>query len=209
MQAAQRKTEYRPTPTSSGKRIVKKDGNVAYIRTGSPKSTALRNKPGAQRNTEYNSRNTAAPRNTLGVKHPVRVGGGQIAKPAANRVVHGGASAKSSVIVSANAAAKQTLRKAAPKQARRAHVGAVSTIIVAFVAFCALSLLISRYASIAAIGLENDKLKSSVNDLQVKIEELKVDMEMQDNLENVRDTALNVLKMTYPDQSQKVYLDTN
>lgn len=223
MQATQRKTEYRPSSAASGKRIVKKNGNVAYIKTGSPKSTALRGdrigspkstalrgeKTGSQRNAAYGGRKTAAPRGTLGVKHPVRVGGGQSARTAGNRVVHGGAASKSSVIVNINKqAAKQGVRKApAAQKAKHMHAGVLSTIFVIFAAFCAMSLLISRYAAISAVGTENNKLKSSINDVQVKIEQLKVDMELQDNVENVRNTALNVLGMTYPDESQKVYLD--
>jgi cell division protein FtsL len=217
MQAAQRKTEYRPSSAASGKRVVKMDGNVAYIRKG--ESTAPRGTSGTSHPVRVGSSKSAVSTNKSAASpagrttHPIRVGGrtntaapksretfrGDSARPMKKRVVHSGAAPKSSVIVNVN--------KAAAKQAKRVHTGVVSTIFVIFVGFCALSVLISRYAAISTIGSENSKIKSDINAVEVKIEELKVDMELQDNLENVRDTALNVLKMTYPDQSQKVYID--
>jgi cell division protein FtsL len=240
MQAAQRKTEYRPSSDAPGKRIVKKDGNVAYIRTGSQGSAALRGKTGSQGSAALRGkagsagsagsravkaghqggaasrgvssaaaqgRKTAASKNTIGVRHPVRVGGGS-AGTAGKRIARGNAARGSSAVVRINTAPKLSARKAAAlKHAKRIRAGAASTILVVFVAFCALSLLISRYAAISAIGSDNNKLKNSINDVQVKIEQLKVDMELQDNIENVRNTALNVLGMKYPDESQKVYID--
>jgi hypothetical protein len=206
MQATQRKIEYRPSSAAPRKRIVNMDGNVAYIRRGErPASSG--NKAGTTHPVRVGASKSAAAKGKT-ASHPVRVGRGVNASPVRGRVVRGGATpaSKSSVVVSANAAAKQSLNKAA-KQAKRAHKGVVSTLFVIFAAFCALSLLISRYAAISAIGTENSKLKGDINALQVKIEELKVNMELQDNLEDVRNTALNVLGMTYPDQSQKVYLD--
>ena len=230
MQAVQRKIEYRPSSAAPGKRIVKKDGNVAYIRTGSPGSAASRGvkagSPGsaASRGVKAGSPGSAASRNvksgsdksaalrgnrtvsakdTLGVRHPVRVGGSSAKAP--KKTAHGGAAPKNSAVVRINTAAKQSVRKAAAsKQAKHVRVSVASTIFVVFVVFCALSLLISRYAAVSAIGSENNKLKNSINDMQVKIEQLKVDMELQDNIENVRNTAINVLGMTYPDESQKV-----
>jgi hypothetical protein len=62
MQATQRKTEYRPSSAASGKRVVKMDGNVAYIRKGE----------------------RTAPRSTSGTSHPVRVGSPKSASGAKN-----------------------------------------------------------------------------------------------------------------------------
>jgi len=209
MQAAQRKIEYRPSSAAPEKRIVKKDGNVAYIKTGSPGSATSRGakagSPGsaAPRGVKagYHGR-AVSPKGTIGVRHPVRVGGGSAAAP---KKVRGGAAPKSSSVVRISTAAKQTVHKAAAaKQAKRVRTSVASTILVVFVTFCALSLMISRYAAVSALGSENNKLRKSINDIQTKIEQLKVDMELQDNIENVRNTAVNVLGMTYPDESQKV-----
>ena len=204
MQAVQRKIEYRPSSAAPGKRIVKKDGNVAYIRTGSPGSAASRGvKAGSAKSAALRDGRAVSTKDTIGVRHPVRVGGSSAAAP--KKAARGSAAPKSSAVIRINTAAKQTVRKAAEaKQAKRVLTGVASTILVVFVVFCALSLMISRYAAVSALGSENNKLRNSINDIQVKIEQLKVDMELQDNIENVRNTAVNVLGMTYPDESQKV-----
>jgi len=197
MQAAQRKIEYRPSSAAPEKRIVKKDGNVAYIKTGSPGSATPR---GVKAGSHGRAVST---KDTIGVRHPVRVGGSSAAAP--KKAARGSAAPKSSAVIRINTAAKQTVRKAAEaKQAKRVLTGVASTILVVFVVFCALSLMISRYAAVSALGSENNKLRNSINDIQVKIDQLKVDMELQDNIENVRITAVNVLGMTYPDENQKV-----
>lgn len=163
MLATQRKTEYRPAPISQ-KRIVKMEGNVAYISTGLPKNKIVRE------NTGY--RDNRAPRIN------------------ANKNARKPAAAMAEVIA-----------------AKQAHKGVASTIIIIFIAFCALALLVSRYAAVCSINSENNKLKSEIKAVEVKVEELKVQMELQDDLENVLNTAVNDLGMKYPDKSQRVSLD--
>jgi hypothetical protein len=147
MLATQRKTEYTRIPVPQ-KRVVKMDGNVAYINTGYPENEALR-----KRN-----------------------------------------------------AAKQKAQAAAVK-AKHTRKGLVSTITVIFIAFCALALLVSRYAAICTIDSENDMLKSDIDAIKVKTEDIRVQMELRDNLESVLDTAVNDLGMKYPGEEQRVHLD--
>jgi cell division protein FtsL len=149
MLATQRKTEYRPAPPSK-KRIVKMEGNVAYISTGRSRNEALRGR---------------------------------------------------------NAAKQKARKPVAAVKAKHTRKGIASTIAVIFIAFCALALLVSRYAAVCTINSENNKLKSEIEAVKVKTEELKVQMELQDDLENVLDTAKNNLGMKYPDQDQRIYLD--
>ncbi len=147
MLATQRKTEYTRTPMPQ-KRVVKMEGNVAYINTGYRENEAQR-----KRN-----------------------------------------------------AAKQKAQAAAA-QAKHKRKGMASTIAVIFIAFCALALLVSRYAAICTINSENNKLKSDIDAIKVKTEDLRVQMELRDNLESVLDTAVNDLGMKYPGEEQRVHLD--
>lgn len=173
MLATQRKTEYARAPLPK-KRVVKMEGNVAYIGTGSPKR---------QRTSGVES--TGHPENEYARKK----------NAAKNNAVK-------------KNAAKKKIRAAAPAaQPERLHRGMASTITVIFLAFCALALLVSRYAAICTINSENNALKSEIDAVKVKTEELRVQMELRDNLENVLDTAVNGLGMKYPGQEQKVYLD--
>lgn len=171
MLATQRKTEYARTPLPK-KRVVKMEGNVAYIDTGSPKSQRA-----------FWGESTGYSEND------------------ATRRQHADARKKS--------AAKQKAAKqaAAAAQAKNLRKGIASTIAVIFIAFCALALLVSRYAAICTINSENNKLKGEIEAISVKTEDLKVQMELRDNLENVLDTAMHDLGMKYPVDEQRVYLD--
>ncbi len=172
MQAVQRKTEYRPSAPPR-KRVVKIEGNVAYIGSGVKQPRGFRD---------------------------------ETARPQKDKAVRGGATRPGSSVVSSPA--KQNVRKAAAADPKtKAHAGVASTIIVLFLAFCALALLVSRYAAVCVINSENSKIKSEITSLEARIEELKVDIELQNDLEYVRNTAIGKLGMTYPDQSQKVSLD--
>ncbi len=93
------------------------------------------------------------------------------------------------------------------KETKKARKGIVSTILVVFTVFCAMAVLISRYAIVSSIGSENNSLRSSISEIETRIEELKVDMEMRSSLESVMSAAENELDMTYPQQGQKVSLD--
>jgi len=161
MLATQRKTEYTRTPLPK-KRLVKMEGNVAYIGTGSPKSQ----RAFWGESTGYPESEAARKKNEM-----------------------------------------HKARAAAAAKARRSHKGAVSTIAVIFVAFCALALLVSRFAAICTINSENNELKSEISAIKIKTEDLKVQMELRDDLEKVLDAAVNDLGMKYPGQEQKVYLD--
>lgn len=169
MQAAQRKTEYQPSPPR--RRVVKIEGNVAYISTGRQKSDASRAYDAAA------ARNKSAGRAKAAIR-PAKTG------------VRPRVSARPAV-----------------KAKKRAHKGIASTMIVIFVAFCALALLVSRYAAVCIIDSENNKLKSDIISIEARAEELKADMELQSDLEHVRNTAVNKLGMTYPEQNQKFSLD--
>ncbi len=163
MLATQRKTEYARVPLP-GKRVVKMEGNVAYIDTGSPKSQRAFRGEGIG----Y-SENEALRRK--------------------------------------NAVKQKAQAAAAAAHTKRMRKGMISTIAVIFVAFCALALLVSRYAAICTINSENSALKSDINAIKVKTEDLRIQMELRDNLESILDTAVNDLGMKYPSEEQKVTLD--
>jgi len=80
--------------------------------------------------------------------------------------------------------------------------GIVSTLMAVFIAFCALSLLVSRYAVACAVGTQNSDLKADIASVQTQIEALQVDIELKDDLINVQQTAQGELNMTYPDPDQ-------
>lgn len=148
MQAAQRKIAYETqTAPQPRKRVVKFEGNVAYI------SNAFMD--GAAR------------------------------KPA----------------VSTKTAVKP---KAAPRKAEQPKKGLVSTLFVVFVAFCALAVLVSRYAVASSVGRQNNNLEQSIAAVENQIDALKVDLELKDNLVYVQQSAQQDLGMTYPDPDQIV-----
>jgi len=97
--------------------------------------------------------------------------------------------------------------KPAKKQVKRGKGAVISTLALCFVAFCALALLISRYAAVYAIGAQNNELENSIAQTQAEIEALQVDMELRDDIEYIKNTARDELKMTYPTQDQKVTID--
>ena len=148
MQAAQRKIAYEtqsaPQPR---KRVVKIEGNVAYISNGFAESTAR--KPAAVVKT--------AP------------------KP-----------------------------KAVPRKAEQPRKGLVSTLFVVFVAFCALAVLVSRYAAASTVGRQNNDLEQSIASIENEIDALEVNLELKDNLVYVQQTAKQDLGMKYPDPDQMV-----
>jgi cell division protein FtsL len=169
-----------------------------------------------QRKTEY--RPAAPPRKRVvkiednvayigsGVPKKPRGFRGESPKPPKDNVIRGSAARPGSSVVSSPA--KQNVRKADVADSKtKPHTGVVSTIIVLFMAFCALALLVSRYAAVCVINSENSRIKSDITSLEARIEELKVNIELQNDLEYVRSTAVGKLGMKYPDQSQKVSLD--
>ena len=95
------------------------------------------------------------------------------------------------------------------KQAKRTKTGFISTVFVIFVAFCAMAVLISRYVTICSIGAENSAIQEDIGSIETQIDELQIDMELRDNLEYIQDTAQNQLGMTYPNETQKVKMDTS
>ncbi len=101
---------------------------------------------------------------------------------------------------------KQTAA-AAKKEAKQKRSGLASTLFVLFLAFCAMALLISRYAAVCSIGSDNNQLENKIKTVQTKIEELSLDMELRDNLENISNYAKQDLGMMYPEQEQKIYID--
>lgn len=146
MQAAQRKIAYETqTAPQPRKRVVKIEGNVAYISSD--------------------------------------FAGSAVKKPA----------------TAAKTAAKP---KAAPKKAEQPKKGLLSTLFVVFVAFCALAVLVSRYAAASSVGRQNNDLEQSIAAIENQIDALKVDLELKDNLVYVQLTAQQDLNMNYPDPDQ-------
>lgn len=141
MQSAQRKPDYDVQTTRPKKRVVKMEGNVAYISNGFAKQRVRQPRTAAQRDTK-------------------------------------------------------------PRKS-----GLFSTMCVLFIAFCALALLVSRYAVLCSIGVKNNDLAQTIQDTEAKIESLKVDIELQDDLERIHSTAQDELGMTYPSQDQKITID--
>jgi hypothetical protein len=143
MQATQRKIAYETQPTPLKRpRVVKIEGNVAYISNGSAE---------------------------------------RMPKPAA---------------------AVKPAKKPVAKPKAQHKKGLVSTLMVVFAAFCALSLLVSRYAVACSVGSQNNGLKADIASVQTKIEALQVDIDLRDDLTTVQQTAQGELNMTYPDPDQ-------
>lgn len=97
--------------------------------------------------------------------------------------------------------------KQAAKEAPRS--GVASTIFVLFIAFCALALLVSRYAAIAQIGVQNNTLQKEISLLEDKAEEMAVELELRSTLQSVQNSATQELGMTYPVNNEKIYVDLN
>lgn len=130
------------------------------------------------------------------------------ATPAKHKPAKKAAQPKKNAIMAA--AAEKALREAAEKkQAKRVKTGAITTIFVVFIAFCALAFLISRYSVACGVNSENNKLQSNIDKVNEQISELKTKMELSDSLEHIENVAVNEFGMNYPEQSQKVHLDIN
>ena len=102
----------------------------------------------------------------------------------------------------AQAKAQAKVREKA--QAKRSRAGLGMTMFVLLTAFCALVLLVSRYAVVCSIGAQNNALEQQIMTIEGKIDNLAVELELKDDLEFVHDTAQTELGMKYPDQSQKI-----
>jgi cell division protein FtsL len=149
MQAVQKRVEYEVRPSvTPRKRVVKIEGNVAYISNGF-------------------------------------------------------AAQKPRIAPAAKTAARPAPRPAA-KPAAKPKKGLVSTLLIVFAAFCAMSVMVSRYAVACSVGARNNELKESIAEVQTQIEALQVDIELKDNLAYVQKSARDDLKMKYPDPGQIV-----
>jgi cell division protein FtsB len=95
-------------------------------------------------------------------------------------------------------------RKAAKAEAKHSRAGLGMTMFVMFAAFCALALLVSRYAVVCSIGAQNNALEQQIVTIEGQIDNLAVQLELKDDLEYVHNVAQSELGMKYPDQSQKV-----
>jgi cell division protein FtsB len=78
---------------------------------------------------------------------------------------------------------------------------------VLFIAFGALAVLVSRYALVCSIGTQNNALKKNIDSVQAQMDDLKLRIEFDDDLNYVQDTAQNELGMTYPTPDQKIHVD--
>lgn len=165
MQSAQRKYDYDITPYPVRKRVVKMQGNVAYINID-PEKPATKARPKT--------------------------------RPAQKT------QAKKKSKTNAAAKAKMEALRIERAQSRRSLA---STLFVVFVAFCALSLLISRYAAICTIGGQNNDIKENIETLEAQIDQLSLDMELRVNVEDVQSKAQDELNMNYPRQDQKISIN--
>ena len=99
-----------------------------------------------------------------------------------------------------------TAVKKSVKQNPKIKSGIVSTLIVLFIAFCALVLLVSRYAVVCSIGSQNNELENRLNTIEAKINSVAVDIELKDDIDYVHTSAQADLGMKYPNQSQKIII---
>ena len=105
-------------------------------------------------------------------------------------------------------AAKPVAKPAAkPALKKRRKTGLASTLLMLFVVFGAMALLVSRYAAVCSIGAQNNALENEIQAVEAKIDALRLDMELRDDLEYIRDTAQQELGMTYPEPAQRMELD--
>ena len=167
MQSAQRKYDYEITQRPAQKRVVKMQGNVAYISIDTEK-------PGTK------SRPAARPDQKAQTKQPTK---------------------------SKTQAAAHAKQQALRRERVRSRKSLISTLFVVFVAFCALSLMVSRYAVICSIGASNNDIKESIEALDAQIDKVSLEMELSDNVEVVQNKALDELKMGYPRQDQKISIN--
>ncbi len=133
---------------------------------------------------------------------------GNVAYISSNHVRQNKPVVKAEPKTAAKTVAKKAVRTTA-KTAAKPRAGVVSTLFVLFIAFGALAVLVSRYAMACSIGAQNNSLKNNIKQVEAKMEELKLDMELRDDLQYVQDTAQNELGMTYPTPDQKFHVDTS
>jgi cell division protein FtsL len=166
MQSAQRKYDYEVTQYPAKKRVVKMQGNVAYISID-PERPATKTRPATRPAQKTQSQQQKS---------------------------------------KAEAAAKA--RAQAQRRERvRSRKSLASTLFVVFVAFCALSLMVSRYSAICTIGAQNNEIKESIGALDEQIDELSLKIELGDNVEEVQKKAEEELEMAYPRQDQKISIN--
>jgi len=104
--------------------------------------------------------------------------------------------------------AKKAAKAAAVQREQAAsRRGLVSTLFVIFVAFCALSFMISRYAALCTIGVQNNTINEEIAALEAEIDRLQLDMELRDNVVDLQSTAKEDLQMAYPTQDQKITIN--
>lgn len=137
---------------------------------------------------------------------------GNVAYISSNHVRQNKPAVKAEPKTAAKTVAKKAVRttaKTATKTAAKPRTGVVSTLFVLFIAFGALAVLVSRYAMVSSIGAQNNSLKNNIKQVEAKMEELKLDMELRDDLQYVQDTAQDELGMIYPTPDQKFHVDTS
>ena len=101
----------------------------------------------------------------------------------------------------------RTAQKAVTAAQAKPHAGLVSTLVVVIIAFCALAVLVSRYAAVCAIGTQNESLRKQIAAMEAQIDELQLQIEMEDDLNEVQEKAVGELGMTYPTPEQKIGID--
>ncbi len=101
----------------------------------------------------------------------------------------------------------RTAQKAVTAAQAKPHAGLVSTLVVVIIAFCALAVLVSRYAAVCAIGTQNETLRKQIAAMEAQIDELQLQIEMDDDLQKVQEKAVGELGMTYPTPEQKIGID--
>ena len=101
----------------------------------------------------------------------------------------------------------RTAQKAVTAAQAKPHAGLVSTLVVVIIAFCALAVLVSRYAAVCAIGTQNETLRKQITAMEAQIDELQLQIEMDDDLQKVQEKAVGELGMTYPTPEQKIGID--
>ena len=107
----------------------------------------------------------------------------------------------------ARPAARAEAQKAATAAQAKPHAGLISTLVVVIIAFCALAVLVSRYAAVCAIGTQNETLRKQIAAMEAQIDELQLQIEMEDDLNEVQEKAVGELGMTYPTPEQKIGID--
>ncbi|MGI5918861.1 MAG: cell division protein FtsL [Christensenellales bacterium] len=117
------------------------------------------------------------------------------------------APAKPAARPGARPAARAAAQKAVTAARVKPHAGLVSTLFVVIIAFCALAVLVSRYAAVCAVGTQNESLRKQIASMEAQIDELQLQIEMDDDLREVQEKAVGELGMTYPTPEQKIGID--